>query len=369
MFLALKEMKKDKGRFILIIGIVVLISYLVFFLTSLAYGLSSSNRQAVDLWNADRVILQEGTNKNILSSVLEKEEVDKFKDHDISPINVSSAIAYKNGNTDEDSTLSIFVMGLDQDSKARPKIKEGRDIENFDTEIVGSISLKQEEGFNLGDKIKLSQNDKEYKLVGFTEESKFSVRPVFYTAVENASQAAMTYKESEAKDGESSATFNPPERVSGIIVHDDKKIDEKGLDVIGIDEFIKNLPGYTAQNLTFIMMIGFLIVIASIVLGVFMYIITMQKKSTFAILKIQGISTSYIAKSVIFQTLLVAVIGVLIGLLLNFLSAYLLPSKVPFKTNINYYLMISILMVVTTLLGAIFSVRGVAKVQALEALE
>lgn len=369
MFLALKEMKKDKGRFILIISIVILISYLVFFLTSLAYGLSSSNRLAVDLWDADRVILQKGTNKNILSSVLEKEEVEKFKDDDISPINVSSAIAYKNGNTSENTTYSIFMMGLDKDSKARAKVIEGNDIKDFDKEIIGSISLKEEEGFKLGDKIKLSQNDKEYEIVGFTEESKFSVRPVFYTSVENASNEAMNFKEKKDADAKSQATKNPPKRISAIVVHDDKEIKNDDYDVINIDEFIKKLPGYTAQNLTFIMMIGFLIVIASIVLGVFIYIITMQKKQTFAILKIQGISNAYISKSVIFQTFVLITLGVLIGLGLTYLSDIFLPSKVPFKSNLTYYLIISLLMIVTSLIGAIFSVSAVNKVEALEALE
>lgn len=367
MFLALKEMKKDKGRFALILAIVVLISYLVFFLTSLAYGLSSANRLAVDMWDADRIILQKGSNKNILSSQLEKDDLEKFKDHDVDPINLSSTIIYKNGQKDEDSTLSVFMMGFDENSQKIPDLVEGRGIEDFDTEIIGSISLKNEDGFKLGDSIKLASNDREYEIVGFTKESKFSVRPVFYTSLEKASQSFMTYKKDT--DAKSEATYNPPKRISAIIVNDDKNIKTDDFDIIGIDEFIKNLPGYLAQVLTFALMIGFLIVIASIVLGVFMYIITMQKKSTFAILKIQGISNSYIGKSVIGQTLIVSVFGVGLGLGLTYLSGLFLPSSVPFMANLKYYLIISLLMVITTLLGAIFSVRGVSKIQALEALD
>ena len=50
MFLALKEIKKEKSRFLLIISIFVLISYLVYFLLGLAYGLAVDNRTAVDAW-------------------------------------------------------------------------------------------------------------------------------------------------------------------------------------------------------------------------------------------------------------------------------------------------------------------------------
>lgn len=69
-------------------------------------------------------------------------------------------------------------------------------------------------------------------------------------------------------------------------------------------------------------MIGFLVLISSIILGVFMYIITNQKRQTFAIMKIQGISSSYIGKSVLLQTIILNVIGMSIGLGLNLISAY-----------------------------------------------
>ena len=58
---------------------------------------------------------------------------------------------------------------------------------------------------------------------------------------------------------------------------------------IPINEFINNLPGYQAQVLTFGLMIVSLALISSIIIGIFMYILTMQKKSIFGILKIQDI--------------------------------------------------------------------------------
>lgn len=48
MFLAWNEIKYSKTRFALIIGVMVLVSYLVYFLTGLAYGLAQDNRTAID---------------------------------------------------------------------------------------------------------------------------------------------------------------------------------------------------------------------------------------------------------------------------------------------------------------------------------
>lgn len=46
MYLALKEIKKEKLRFIMIIVVTALIAYLVYFLASLAFGLAQLNRTA-----------------------------------------------------------------------------------------------------------------------------------------------------------------------------------------------------------------------------------------------------------------------------------------------------------------------------------
>ncbi|MFL8952224.1 ABC transporter permease [Helcococcus kunzii] len=391
MFLALKEMKKEKGRFILIIGIVILISYLVFFLTGLAYGLAKDNTTAVENWNADKIVLKAGTNSNLASSMMEKEAIEDFKDYEISPINLSRAVAYKNGSETDKNTIDLVLVGLDKGSKAYPKIIEGNEAKNKN-QVIASISLKKEDNVQIGDKLVLSLNDKEYEIVGFTEESKYNVGSVIYTELYEASSTNMMFTENEKdanqnkaeeKNGEkpnnskaqdadtvSKATNTVPERVAGILIHgqNDLKSNEK-YDVITMDDFIKELPGYIAQVLTFGLMIGFLILISTIVLGVFMYIITIQKKQTFGIMKVQGISNKYIANSVITQTYLVSLIGVLMGLGLTLISELLLPQTVPFKSNYIFYLIIAVLIVVISMLGAIFSVRGVTKVDPLEVLE
>lgn len=69
-----------------------------------------------------------------------------------------------------------------------------------------------------------------------------------------------------------------------------------------VDNYISTLPGYTAQVLTFSIMIIFLIIITAFVLGIFIYVLTIQKTSMFGVMKAQGISNLYIGGSVIIQT-------------------------------------------------------------------
>lgn len=375
MFLAIKEIKKEKRKFLLIISIVVLLSYLVFFLMGLAYGLAKDNRTAIDLWKAENIVLQKGSNKNIQASNLDKDVVDDFGKVDFSPINLSRSNAIVNGNDKEDDLLNLVLIGVEKDTKIYPKILEGRDKKSKD-EIVASISLKEEKGLKLEDTVKLTSNNREFTVVGFSEEAKFNTSDVIYTSLEEASAAMMNYRPEEIEEGQidsmTSATPNMPERLSGLIVHDSGKLDgdlEKNYDIVEIKEFINKIPGYYAQVLTFGLMIGFLILIASIVLGVFMFIVTMQKKETFGIMKIQGISASYIRRSVFVQTMIVSILGIGIGLILTYISDYYLPVSVPFKSNILFFITIGIVMFITIMLGAVFSINSVNKVDPLDVLK
>lgn len=404
MFLALKEIKKEKGRFLLIISIVVLISYLVFFLIGLAYGLAKDNTTAVEKWEAETVVLKSGTNSNILSSMMGVEVLDDFKDYETSPVNIARSVGYIDGVETERNTVDLVLIGLHQDSKAYPDVIEG-ELPEDRSEVLGSITLKEENEIDIGDTIVLSMNDREFTITGFTEESKFNVSPVIYTDLNMASAAMMVTPELDNEssldqpeegaenpedsteeneldpeeqpiDGgeeevpDSSNSSEVPERISGILLHENTNLSsDDDYDVLPINDFIFKLPGYLAQVLTFGLMIGFLILISTIVLGVFMYIITTQKKQTFGIMKVQGISNGYIAKSVVLQTFLVSLIGVSIGLGLTFLSEYFLPYTVPFRSNIYIYLIVSVLIILISLIGAIFSVKSVSKVDPLEVLD
>lgn len=400
MFLAFKEMKKEKTRFFLIIIIFVLISYLVYFLLGLANGLASDNRTAIEHWNADRIVLSNGSNNNINSSMIDQDVIEKdLEGKDYELINLSRAVAYINGKETDENTVNIVLLGTEENSKARPEVLEGREIED-DYEVIGASSLRDKDGVELGDKLKLSMNDAEFTVVGFTDDYKFNVAPVVYTKLHKASAAFIQYKpqydkaqnqtqageqtpaeagqmppaeagQTPVMDGTSQATPAIPERVSAAVLYgedDDFKDLKDDYDIITIDEFIKEIPGYTAQLLTFALMIGFLIVIAAIVLGVFLYIITIQKKQTFGIMKIQGISNAYIGKSVIVQTFLVSLIGLMIGIFLTWLTEQFLPATVPFKSDWTFYGIITLLMMITSQIGAIFSVRSVSKVDPLEVI-
>ena len=115
-------------------------------------------------------------------------------------------------------------------------------------------------------------------------------------------------------------------------------------------------------------MIGFLIGIAAFVLSIFIYILTMQKKSIFGVLKAEGISSAYIARSVMVQVVIIAATGLLTGLALSLVTGLLLAGKVPFEVNLIFFTGIALLFLLCAVLGGIASVRSVAKIDPVEAI-
>ena len=221
-------------------------------------------------------------------------------------------------------------------------------------EVVADISLKDEEGFRIGDTLTLATNGYKLKIVGFTDNSKYNTSPVLYTSFETINKVQYNNK--------STLMYN------AVVTRGNVSETVKGLDSISISDFINKIPGYSAQLLTFGFMIGFLILISTVVIGIFIYVLTMQKKSVLGIMKAQGISTGYIANSTILQTLLLSVIGVILGLLLTFLSSLVLPSAVPFQTNWLFFIVIAILMIVTSVIGSLFSIKSIVKIDPLKSI-
>lgn len=363
MFLAWQEIKYSKNRFALIVGVVILISYLVFFLTGLAYGLAQENRTSIDKWDADGIILSDESNLNINMSMFPKDNLDDIEAEDKTTLGIASNVVREEGENDDKKKVNVIFFGIDEESFVFPELAEG-DAFSEKNEVVADISLKEEEGFEIGDELELAGVDSTITITGFTENAKFNVSPVLYTNHE-------TYQMIRA----SGFGDREDEIISAIIVRGEEgelssvDINNDDLDIFTIDEFISNLPGYNAQVLTFGLMIGFLVLIAAMVIGIFIYVLTLQKSSMLGVMKAQGISSKYISKSVVGQTFLLTAFGVVIGLLLTLGTGLVLPAGVPYQNNSLFLVSITALLIIFAVIGAFFSVRAVVKIDPLEAID
>lgn len=352
MFLAINEIRHSKLRYTLVMGVMFLIAYLVFFLTGLAYGLAQDNRTAVDKWNADNILLTEEANNNLNMSMIPVKTFDDVKADEKAYLAQTAGVIKGDGG----EKIDVSFFGIDKDQFLAPKLAEGKMFSN-DDEAVADSTLKDQYQIKIGERVKMAGNDKTLKIVGFTDNAKFNVAPVLYTTI-GAYQEIRFEAQKETENT----------RINAIITRGKVQTVPDDLEKTSIKSFINELPGYSAQVLTFGFMIGFLIVIAAIVIGIFIYVLTMQKSEIFGVMKAQGISSRYISSSVIAQTFLLATVGVSIGLLATLGTALVLPDAVPFQVNGVFFVGISVLMILVALIGAFFSVRTIVRIDPLKAI-
>ena len=251
--------------------------------------------------------------------------------------------------------MSIF--GVNKGSFLIPSVIQGRTFE-AKNEVVIEKSLSEKEGFAIGDTIKTANSDTELKIVGYTEKSRFNVAPVIYMNI-NDFQVL--------KYGDKKLIDNPI--INAFVVKGElKDYDSSIFQKVSIADFINELPGYSAQILTFGLMIGFLIVISAIIIGIFMYVLTIQKTPIFGIMKAQGISNGIIGISVLSQTFLLSLVGSILGLVGTWGTSLVLPSAVPFLGNGLYYSVIFVSLIIFSLIGTLFSVLAIRKIDPLKAI-
>ncbi|MDN6942905.1 ABC transporter permease, partial [Klebsiella pneumoniae] len=112
----------------------------------------------------------------------------------------------------------------------------------------------------------------------------------------------------------------------------------------------------------------FLFLVVAAVVGIFMYVMTLQKTAIFGVMKAQGIKNFFIAKSLVAQSFIVGVVGVLLALLFAYLTSLILPSAMPFAVFWSQWLLYSGILIIVAMLGGLFSIRSITKVDPITAI-
>ena len=353
MFLALKEIMFSKTKYILIIIVIMLTSYLTLFLTGLAFGLAHDNRSSVDAWHADGIILNKDANNSIAMSFLDETQVNSIKAKEVAKLRATPTIITSSNSSEK---ITTYLFGIESNEFITPKLNKGTLFKN-QNEAVVDYSLHTQYGFNINDKIDVPSLNKQLTITGFSDNKKFNTAPVIYVAL-NDFQTMVNMPSSHLSNTS----------INAVVYKGLESYDKTTLKQLSIPQFINEIPGYKPQVLTFGLMISFLIGIVAFVLGIFIYVLTVQKTAMFGIMKAQGIKNKTILFSVLSQTLLLTFIGVAIGLSLTLITLVFLPNKVPFELNVWITSFIILLTFAFSALGSVFSLRSAVKVDPLIAM-
>ncbi|WP_340023376.1 ABC transporter permease [Paenibacillus sp. FSL K6-1096] len=367
MFLALREMRHSKARYGLIMVIMLLVSFLVLFVTGLARGLSYANISALQNMPASYFAVQSDADHTFRRSQLGDTELAAARtvagEAKATPLGVQTSTITAAG---ADVKADVTFFAVDMKGMLAPKVTEGAGLTNeAQGSAVADTKLKQS-GVTLGSTIRDQASGMSWTVTGFVKDSSYSHTPVVY--INSKDWQAMKQGAVQAGGGSGIAPYNVIALDVTAAQAAQIADQQKSVEVITLKQAISSVPGYAAEQNSLLMMIVFLFVIAAVVLAVFFYVITIQKTSQFGILKAMGTKMSYLAWSVVGQVMLLSITSLVLGMLLTLGMNMGLPDTMPFELDGQTMLLTSLLFIGMSLLGSLISVVRVAKVDALEAI-
>ena len=375
-YLALKEVFRYRGRFLLFSLVIALITLLVLFIAALGEGLANGNRQYLANLDAQLMVFLEKSDFIIPSSRLETNTARTVRRVD----GVQDAGPIYTSNTEIVSLaepLKVSLLGVEPDEPGMPAIIAGREFrggEARETVIDRNVALRS--GIKVGDEIEVRSTqgteDEFYKLkvVGLVSGQSYGFQPTIFvppsTWEKVRPQSEADLKSDTAYPNIIAVKLDDPSQAR--VVEERIMANVANTEVTDIPTTINNVPGYSAQQGTVQTQGFFTLLIGVLVIGGFFQIQILQKVPQIGVLKAIGSSNGVVGWAAVIQIIVVTTIGVAIGCLLTYLFSLGLPPTIPFVFNGSRSLIAIGLLLFIGPLGGLVSIIYAVRIEPLKAL-
>ncbi len=339
MFVALHDLRYAKGRFALMVTVIVLVAFLVGFLAALTGGLARASTSAVTDLPADRLAftVQEGSKPDFTSSTVTRDDVAAWSHVDgvdgAEPLGVATTRASA-GTT----TAAVTAFGVESGSALTPGAQSIRS---------GEVLLSEAARDALGDVRTVSIGGADYTVVATAGDDSFSHLPVVWMNLGD-------WQGLGAAPGQDTASV--------VAIHGvpDGAVD--GMSAVTLSDARAAIGSFTSENGSLRTISGFLVAISALVIGAFFSVWTVGRSGDIAVLKALGASTRYLLKDAIGQAAVILVGGVAAGTGLAFAAAAALSGVMPVVLDPGTFLAPAALLVVAGLIGAAAAVARITRI-------
>lgn len=276
MYLALRDIRRAKGRFSLITAVIALMTFLLVMLSGLTNGLSSQNTSAVENLDPDAYILSEADDGvTFTQSHITEEQRAQWSAH--AEKVVPLGIAQTRLET-ADSTSSIALFGLPD---------------------VDGLILPEEVAVPAGQTVTVGGQD--VRVAGTTDDHFYSHTPTAYVDLE-------TWKQLTHSDEPTALlAWGIDDSVQG------ENGPVAGTQALSVKESFAALPAYSSERGSLVAMQVLLYGISALIIVAFLSVWTLQRTRDIAVLRALGASTSYVLKDAVAQATIVVIAGVALG--------------------------------------------------------
>jgi putative ABC transport system permease protein len=375
-YLALKEVLRNRGRFLLVSMVIALITLLVLFIAALGEGLATGNRQYVANLDAQLVVFLDKSDYNISASRLDSSTARTLRRVD----GVSDAGPIYTSNTEIvslEEPLKVSLLGVEAGRPGMPALIEGREFRGGEArEVVIDRGVALRSNIKIGDLIEIRStqgvDDKFFTLevVGVVDGQSYFFQPTIFVP-------PATWEKIRPQSEADLNSDTPYPNIIAVRLTDPSQVDVmktrlvdevSKIEVADIDTTINNIPGYSAQQGTVQTQGFFTLLIGVLVIGGFFQIQILQKVPQIGVLKAIGSSNGVVGWAAVIQIVVVTAMGVGIGGVLTYLFSLGLPPTIPFVFNGVRSLAAIILLLSIGPLGGLVSIIYAVRIEPLKAL-
>ncbi|NCU27542.1 ABC transporter permease, partial [Candidatus Nomurabacteria bacterium] len=255
MLLAWKEIRHSKKKYVLIELILVLLIFMVLFLSGLTNGLGRAVSATISNMPAESFVLSRDSEDMLALSNVDEEQyeaIQKQSDGDTAGFSIFRSTV---STGDDAKKLNVIYFGVQTDKFLNPETIEGKQLSEGTHEIVLDSSF-EENGISIGDVIRDSATDYEYTVVGFAKDAMYSHVAAGFISSESF--------EEMRKDSIPGYELS----YNAIAVRGVADVCLDNMEVLSKDEVIQELPGYAAEQMTIQMILWVLLVISAVILGI-----------------------------------------------------------------------------------------------------
>jgi putative ABC transport system permease protein len=375
-YLAVKEILRNKGRFLLVALVIALITLLVLFIAALGEGLANGNRQYVANLDAQLIVFLEKSDYIISSSRLEPNVVKAVRRVD----GVADAGPIYTSTSEIEllpMPLKISILGAEAGRPGLPDLLEGRYFRGGESrETVMDLNVALRTGLKVGDEIEIrsTQGTKDQffklKIVGLVKGQSYFFAPTIFLP-------PATWEKVRPQSASELNDDTPYPNIIAVKLTDPTQIglmktqllnEVPNIEVADLETTINNIPGYSAQQGTVQTQGVFTLLIGILVIGGFFQIQILQKVPQIGVLKAIGSSNTVVGLSAVIQIIVVTAIGVGIGGGMTWLFSLGFPPTIPLVFNGVNSLVAVLLLLLIGPLGGMVSIIYAVRIEPLKAL-
>ncbi len=370
MNLAFAELRRTRSRFAVITVAVGFIVFLALILAALADGLYLSNTGALRNAGADGYVFAADSERSLSRSELAPEVADEVAAVD--GVEQAAPVAFFEVPVSVDGErLSVVVAGFQPDGPGGPQAASDGALPEGSTdpiEAVADRTLADEYDLAIGDVIDMG-GDVTVTVTGFADDVSYLGGSTLWVPFEewveirDAVRPELSGRNPVQAVAFTLATGSEPTAVTADI---GDEVD--GVEAVPVDDAVLALPAVAQQESVFAAIVGATFVVVALVVALFFALVTMEKRTQYAVLKAIGARTRTLALGVLIQATVTAFLGFLLGLGLTRLVGAVLPASVPATFVTGTAISLLVATIVMGGLGAVLSFRRIGQIDPASAL-